>query len=136
MRGLYEGEVDIGPVREAPMFVEPDGVFIVVRDDHGAAVACGGVCPLRRDAGRAEADVRRPGRARPRPRPPRSRRARGGGSGLRLPRDRARDGRPPARGARPLRVLGVRAHSVLPAVRLTCAQPVLRKASPTARAAP
>ena len=43
MRGLYEGEADIGPTREAPMFVEPDGVFLVVRDDDGSAVACGGV---------------------------------------------------------------------------------------------
>jgi len=43
MRGLYGGEADIGPTREASMFVEPDGVFLVVRDDDGAAVACGGV---------------------------------------------------------------------------------------------
>ena len=43
MRGLYEGEADIGPAREASMFVEPDGVFLVVRDDDGAAIACGGV---------------------------------------------------------------------------------------------
>ena len=43
MRGLYEGEADIGPAREASMFVEPDGVFVVVRDDDGAAIACGGV---------------------------------------------------------------------------------------------
>ena len=43
MRGLYEGEADIGPTREAPMFVEPDGVFLVVRDDDGSPVACGGV---------------------------------------------------------------------------------------------
>ena len=43
MRGLYEGEADIGPTREAAMFVEPDGVFLVIRDDRGAAVACGGV---------------------------------------------------------------------------------------------
>ena len=43
MRGLYAGEADIGPVREAPMFVEPDGVFVVVRDDEGRAVACGGI---------------------------------------------------------------------------------------------
>ena len=42
MAGLYEGEADIGPTREASMFVEPDGVFLVVRDD-GRAVACGGV---------------------------------------------------------------------------------------------
>jgi GNAT superfamily N-acetyltransferase len=43
MRGLYKGEADIGPAREPPMFVEPDGVFLVVRDDAGAAVACGGI---------------------------------------------------------------------------------------------
>jgi putative acetyltransferase len=43
MRRLYEGEADIGPTREASMFVEPHGVFIVVRDDSGAAVACGGI---------------------------------------------------------------------------------------------
>ncbi|HLX21255.1 MAG TPA: GNAT family N-acetyltransferase [Gaiellaceae bacterium] len=43
MRGLYEGEADIGPTREASMFVEPAGVFLVVRDDDGVAIACGGV---------------------------------------------------------------------------------------------
>lgn len=43
MRGLYEGEADIGPRRDAAMFVEPDGVFLVIRDGDGAAVACGGV---------------------------------------------------------------------------------------------
>lgn len=43
MHGLY-GEADIGPTRVADMFVEPDGAFVVVRDDHGQAVACGGVC--------------------------------------------------------------------------------------------
>ena len=42
MRGLYGGEADIGPTREAAMFVEPDGVFIVVRDGE-RAVACGGI---------------------------------------------------------------------------------------------
>ena len=52
MRGLYEGEADIGPAREASMFVPPDGVFLVVRDDDGAAVACGGLA--RFDAERAE----------------------------------------------------------------------------------
>jgi len=51
MRELYEGEADIGPTREAAMFVEPDGVFLVVRDG-GRAVACGGIC--RFDAERAE----------------------------------------------------------------------------------
>ena len=43
MRGLYGGEADIGPMREAAMFVEPDGVFLVVRDADGAALACGGI---------------------------------------------------------------------------------------------
>lgn len=43
MRGLYEGQADIGPSREASMFVEPHGVFIVVRDENGTAVACGGI---------------------------------------------------------------------------------------------
>ena len=52
MRGLYAGEADIGPAREASMFVPPDGVFLVVRDDDGAAVACGGIC--RFDETRAE----------------------------------------------------------------------------------
>jgi len=51
MRELYEGEADIGPTREAAMFVEPDGVFLVVREE-GRAVACGGVC--RFDETRAE----------------------------------------------------------------------------------
>lgn len=51
MRGLYEGEADIGPTREAPMFVPPDGVFVVIRED-GKAIACGGVC--RFDDTRAE----------------------------------------------------------------------------------
>ncbi|HEY4413805.1 MAG TPA: GNAT family N-acetyltransferase [Gaiellaceae bacterium] len=52
MRGLYGGEADIGPTREAAMFVEPDGVFLVVRDDDGAAIACGGIA--RFDATRGE----------------------------------------------------------------------------------
>lgn len=43
MLELYEGEADIGPARVASMFVEPDGVFLVVRDDDGAPVACGGL---------------------------------------------------------------------------------------------
>jgi putative acetyltransferase len=51
MRGLYEGEADIGPTREAAMFEPPDGVFLVTRRD-GRAVACGGVC--RFDETRAE----------------------------------------------------------------------------------
>jgi putative acetyltransferase len=51
MRGLYEGEADIGPTREAAMFVEPDGVFLVLRDED-RAVGCGGIC--RFDGTRAE----------------------------------------------------------------------------------
>jgi GNAT superfamily N-acetyltransferase len=42
MHGIY-GEADIGPTREAPMFEPPDGVFLVLRDDGGRAVGCGGV---------------------------------------------------------------------------------------------
>jgi GNAT superfamily N-acetyltransferase len=52
MRRLYGGEADIGPTRDAAMFVEPHGVFLVIRDDHGAAVACGGIA--RFDAQRGE----------------------------------------------------------------------------------
>jgi GNAT superfamily N-acetyltransferase len=52
MRGRYGGVGDIGPSREASMFVEPDGVFLLVRDDDGRAIGCGGVC--RFDEGRAE----------------------------------------------------------------------------------
>ena len=51
MTRLYAGEADVGPTREAAMFVEPDGVFLVVRDG-GRAVACGGIC--RFDETRAE----------------------------------------------------------------------------------
>jgi GNAT superfamily N-acetyltransferase len=40
---LYEGEADIGPTRDASMFVEPHGVFLVLRDDDGRPVACGGI---------------------------------------------------------------------------------------------
>jgi putative acetyltransferase len=43
MRGRYAGEADIGPTRIADMFVPPDGVFLVVRDDDGRAVGCGGI---------------------------------------------------------------------------------------------
>src|SRR3954466_10893275 len=43
MLELYEGEADIGPAREASMFVAPDGIFLVTRDDDGRAVACGGI---------------------------------------------------------------------------------------------
>ena len=42
MRGLYSGEADIGPTREAPMFEPPDGAFFVIRHE-GRAVACGGL---------------------------------------------------------------------------------------------
>jgi GNAT superfamily N-acetyltransferase len=52
MRGRYGGVADIGPTREASMFVEPDGVFVVVRDGAERAVACGGIC--RFDDARAE----------------------------------------------------------------------------------
>ena len=52
MRGRYEGEADIGPTRDAAMFVEPVGVFLVVRDDDGTALGCGGV--TRFDERRAE----------------------------------------------------------------------------------
>jgi len=38
-----DGQGDIGPTREASMFVQPDGIFIVVRDDGGTPVACGGI---------------------------------------------------------------------------------------------
>ncbi|HET7648375.1 MAG TPA: GNAT family N-acetyltransferase [Gaiellaceae bacterium] len=51
MHGIY-GEADIGPARVADMFVEPDGTFLVARDEAGRAVACGGLC--RYDEGRAE----------------------------------------------------------------------------------
>lgn len=51
MRGLYAGEADIGPTREAPMFEPPDGAFFVIRRD-GRAVACGGI--VRFDEARAE----------------------------------------------------------------------------------
>jgi GNAT superfamily N-acetyltransferase len=43
MLELYEGEADIGPTREASMFVEPHGAFLVLRDDDGRAVGCGGI---------------------------------------------------------------------------------------------
>ena len=42
MHGVY-GEADIGPTREAPMFVPPDGIFLVLRDDAGRAIGCGGI---------------------------------------------------------------------------------------------
>jgi GNAT superfamily N-acetyltransferase len=51
MRGLYDGEADIGPTRDAWMFEPPDGVFLAARID-GRAVGCGGVC--RFDETRAE----------------------------------------------------------------------------------
>lgn len=43
LAGSYAGENDIGPARDAAMFEKPDGVFLVVRDEAGRAVACGGV---------------------------------------------------------------------------------------------
>jgi putative acetyltransferase len=43
MAALYGGEADIGPTREAAMFVPPDGVFLVIRDDDDRAVAGGGI---------------------------------------------------------------------------------------------
>lgn len=51
MRGIYGGEADIGPARDAWMFEPPDGAFVVARVD-GVAVGCGGVC--RFDETRAE----------------------------------------------------------------------------------
>jgi putative acetyltransferase len=51
MLALYEGEADIGPTREAAMFLPPDGIFVLVRDGD-RAVACGGIA--RFDATRAE----------------------------------------------------------------------------------
>jgi GNAT superfamily N-acetyltransferase len=51
MRGLYGGEADIGPTRDAWMFEPPDGAFLAARVD-GVAVACGGIC--RFDDTRAE----------------------------------------------------------------------------------
>jgi GNAT superfamily N-acetyltransferase len=51
MRGIYGGEADIGPSRDAWMFEPPDGAFLAVRVD-GRPVACGGIC--RFDETRAE----------------------------------------------------------------------------------
>ena len=48
---LYEGEGDIGPVREANMFEPPHGAFLVGRDD-GKPIVCGGI--VRFDDTRAE----------------------------------------------------------------------------------
>jgi len=42
MRGLYDGEADIGPARDAWMFEPPHGAFLAVRID-GRAVGCGGI---------------------------------------------------------------------------------------------
>ena len=47
-----DGSGDVGPAREAAMFQPPDGVFVVLRDENGVAVACGGIC--RFDETRAE----------------------------------------------------------------------------------
>src|SRR3954469_2761766 len=51
MRGIYGGEADIGPTRDAWMFEPPDGVFLAGRID-GRRVAGGGIC--RFDETRAE----------------------------------------------------------------------------------
>jgi GNAT superfamily N-acetyltransferase len=51
MRGLYSGEADIGPTRDAWMFEPPDGAFLAARIE-GVAVGCGGIC--RFDDTRAE----------------------------------------------------------------------------------
>ena len=51
MRGLYGGEADIGPTRDAWMFEPPDGAFLAARID-GRAVGCGGIA--RFDATRGE----------------------------------------------------------------------------------
>jgi putative acetyltransferase len=42
MRAI-DGRGDIGPTRVAAMFEEPDGVFLVVRDQDGRAVGGGGL---------------------------------------------------------------------------------------------
>jgi GNAT superfamily N-acetyltransferase len=47
-----DGRGDIGPVRVGAMFEEPDGVFLVVRDEEGSAIGCGGLA--RFDAARGE----------------------------------------------------------------------------------
>ena len=54
LTAVYEGEGDIGPSRDGPMFVPPRGVFVVVRDDDGAAVACGGVTRFTHDDAKGE----------------------------------------------------------------------------------
>lgn len=54
MLELYDGEADIGPMRDAPMFVPPRGVFLVVRDDDGTALACGGVTRFVHDEAKGE----------------------------------------------------------------------------------
>ena len=42
LSALY-GEADIGPARDGSMFTPPHGLFLVIRDDAGAALACGGI---------------------------------------------------------------------------------------------
>ncbi|MES1246356.1 MAG: GNAT family N-acetyltransferase [Actinomycetota bacterium] len=54
MLELYEGEADIGPSRDGPMFVPPRGVFLVVRDEDGGAIACGGVTRFTHDENKGE----------------------------------------------------------------------------------
>ena len=51
MAALYEGEADIGPNRDAAMFEPPGGIFLVLRDDAGRAVACGGIARFDRKRG-------------------------------------------------------------------------------------
>jgi GNAT superfamily N-acetyltransferase len=54
MLELYEGEADIGPSRDGPMFEPPRGIFLVVRDEDGTAVACGGVTRFTHDEAKGE----------------------------------------------------------------------------------
>jgi len=51
MTALYQGEADIGPTRDAAMFEPPAGIFLVLRDDDGRAVACGGIVRFDQERG-------------------------------------------------------------------------------------
>jgi len=51
MTALYRGEADIGPTRDAAMFEPPAGIFLVLRDDDGRAVACGGIVRFDQERG-------------------------------------------------------------------------------------
>jgi putative acetyltransferase len=51
MSELYDGEADIGPTRDSAMFEQPEGIFLVLRDDDGRAVACGGIARFDRARG-------------------------------------------------------------------------------------